>query len=132
MKTFIHYFAVGASIGLTTAPPVSAQRQVISATLEYHAPVAGLPKPNFSPKGTQIALTPVAASAALPPGSTRPAKTGTIKVGPDAKSWIPILVTADAEHPTDLTRLFVDQNRNGNFTDDGPAMTAAPAQNAKT
>src|SRR4051812_27570460 len=51
-----------------------AQRQVLTASLEYHAPVAGLPKPNFSPKGTQIPLTPIPASATLPPGSTRPAK----------------------------------------------------------
>ena len=80
-----------------------AQSRTITATLEYHGPVAGQPRPNFSPKGTQIGLTPVAASVTLPAGSIRPAKTGTIKVGPDEKGWIPILVTADSAHPVALT-----------------------------
>jgi hypothetical protein len=115
-----------------SAAAAGAQSRVVTATLDYQAPIAGQPKPNFSPKGTQVSLTPIAASAALPAGSIRPAKKGTVKVGPDAKGWIPILVTADSAHPADLTRLFVDQNRNGDFSDDGPALTATPSLNAKT
>jgi thiol-disulfide isomerase/thioredoxin len=55
-----------------------------------------------------------------------------VPVGPNEKSWLPILVGADSAHPSDLTTLFVDRNRNGDFTDDGPPLTATPAQNAKT
>jgi thiol-disulfide isomerase/thioredoxin len=104
---------------------------VVHVPLEYRAPGDG-PKPNFSPKGTQVTLTPVAANATLPPGAVRPAKSGTIQVGPDKKAWIPVLVTADAGHPMDLCNLYLDRNRNGSFTDDGPAITAAPSQNEKT
>ena len=123
-----------ASLALLVAPAASAQGQqkVITATLEYHAPVPGQPRPDFSPKGTQVYLVPVAESAALPPGSIRPAKTGTIKVGTDLNNGIPILVTADSSHPRDLTRLFIDRNRNGDFTDDGAPLSAEPSQNAKT
>lgn len=124
--------AAGVALLTSALSPSHAQQQVVTATLEYHAPIAGQPKPNFSPKGTQIPLTPVATSAALPPGSTLPAKTGTIKVGPDTTGWIPILLTAAADHPSDLTRLFVDLNRNGDFTDDGPPLTAVPTQRAST
>jgi thiol-disulfide isomerase/thioredoxin len=125
-------FLTALALAAAVAPFAGAQRNVVTATLEYHAPADDQPKPNFSPKGTQITLTPIADSMMLPEGSVRPAKTGVIKVGPDAKGWIPILVTADAEHPKDFTRLFVDQNRNGNFTDDGPALAAVPSQRAKT
>ena len=127
LRSFVACVAIAVSV--TTA---SAQQHLVTATLEYHAPVPGQPAPNFSPKGTQIPLTALARDATVPAGSVRPALTGTIKVGPDSKSWIPILVTADSEHPADLTRLFVDKNRNGDFTDDGPAVTAVPSQNAKT
>jgi thiol-disulfide isomerase/thioredoxin len=104
---------------------------VVHVPLEYRAAGDG-PKPNFSPKGTQVTLTPVSATATLPPGAMRPAKSGSIQVGPDKKAWIPVLVTADAAHPQDLCNLFLDRNRNGSFTDDGPAITAAPSQNDKT
>jgi thiol-disulfide isomerase/thioredoxin len=117
------------------APPLAsarAQGQVVTATLEYRAPDEGLARPNFSPKGTQIPLAEVSPSAPLPEGSIRPAKMGVVKVGPSDKSWIPVLVTADPAHPADLTRLYLDRNRNGNFSDDGPALTAAPSLNAKT
>ena len=117
---------------LAAAHSADGQRQTITATLDYHAPVAGQPRPNFSPKGTQVSLAPVPESAALPAGSIRPAKTGTMKVGTDSAAWIPILVTADSSHPQDLTRLFIDRNRNGDFTDDGAPLTADPSQNAKT
>lgn len=57
---------------------------------------------------------------------------GTMQVGPDRASWIPVLATASAAHPSDLSQLFIDANRNGNFADDGPAAVATPAQNEKT
>ena len=104
---------------------------VVHVPLEYRAPGDG-PKPNFSPAGTRVALTPVSATAVLPPGAVRPAKSGTMQVGPDKNAWIPVLVAADAGHPQDLCNLFIDRNRNGSFTDDGPAITAAPSQNDKT
>jgi thiol-disulfide isomerase/thioredoxin len=108
-----------------------AQPTLITVPLTYHAPGTG-PKPNFSPKGTQVTVAAVAATQALPPGAVRPAKRGLIQVGPARDSWIPVLATASAAHPSDLTQLFVDHNRNGNFADDGPAATAEPKQNEKT
>jgi thioredoxin 1 len=111
--------------------PAQQPDRVVHVELTYGAPGSG-PTPNFSPYGTPVPLTPVAAVAALPSGSTRPAKGGSMKIGPTSASWIPVLVTADADHPQDLCRLFVDRNRNGRFDDDGPAITAAPTQNDKT
>ena len=116
---------------LFAATPVAAQ-QPIRVKLDYAAPTDGKPKPNFSPKGTQVALTNVAATTVLPPGAVRPAKQGIMQVGPTKASWIPILVTASAEHPNDLVQLFIDRNRNGSFTDDGPPLTATPSLNEKT
>lgn len=110
---------------------VSAQDQTVHATLTYGAPGNGATV-NFSPKGTQVALTDVAASEPLPPGAVRPAKRGVLEVGPDRRAWVPVLVTADAAHPADLCQLFVDRNRNGNFLDDSPAVTTTPTQNEKT
>jgi thiol-disulfide isomerase/thioredoxin len=121
-----------ASPATSIAQNKAAPRPVIRAELTYAAPSDGNPKPNFSPKGTQIALADVPASTALPPGAMRPAKKGLIKVGPDKASWIPVLATACAGFPNDACQLFVDRNRNGNFGDDGAAVTATPAQNAKT
>jgi thiol-disulfide isomerase/thioredoxin len=109
----------------------NAAGNVVHVPLEYRAPGDG-PKPNFSPTGTRVTLTPVSATAALPPGAMRPASSGTMQVGPDKNAWIPVLVTADAGHPQDLCNLFLDRNRNGSFTDDGPAITATPSQNDKT
>jgi thiol-disulfide isomerase/thioredoxin len=109
----------------------SGQSNVISVPLKYHAPGEG-PKPNFSPKGTQVTVSAVAADMALPAGAVRPAKKGTLQVGPARDSWIPVLATASAKHPQDLTQLFIDRNRNGNFSDDGPAAVATPSQNEKT
>ena len=99
--------------------------------LAYGAPGGG-PAPNFSPKGTQIPLTAVDATFALPADAIVPARTGVIKVGPDDQSWIRVLATADPSHPADLTRLYLDRNRNGRFDDDGPHASAVPAQNEKT
>ncbi|HUR20442.1 MAG TPA: hypothetical protein VMZ90_06510, partial [Vicinamibacterales bacterium] len=117
--------------GTLTTQTTVAQTSVITVPLTYHAPGAG-PKPNFSPKGTQVALAAVAADMALPSGAVRPAKRGMLQVGPVRDSWVPVLVTASASHPEDLNQLFIDGNRNGNFNDDGPAAVATPTQNAKT
>jgi thiol-disulfide isomerase/thioredoxin len=107
------------------------QDQLVRVDLAYHAPDGG-PAPNFSPYGTQVPLVTLATTAALPAGAAPPAKSGTMKIGPDQKSWVPVLATADASHPNDLCLLFVDRNRNGNFSDDGPALAATPTQNEKT
>ena len=109
----------------------AAQTNVITVPLEYHAPGPG-PKPNFSPAGTRVALSDLPASQALPEGAVRPARKGTLQVGPSRDSWIPVLATASAAHPSDLTQVFIDANRNGNFADDGPAASARPSQNDKT
>jgi thiol-disulfide isomerase/thioredoxin len=42
------------------------------------------------------------------------------------------MATADAEHPADLCRLYLDRNRNGRFDDDGPALVTTPTLNEKT
>jgi thiol-disulfide isomerase/thioredoxin len=119
---------------LAPVPALRAQApdQLVRVPLNYGAPGDGRPTPNFSPKGTQVLLTPVRAGTRLPPGAVRPAKRGTIKVGPDQRSWIPVLVTSCADHPLDLCQLFLDRNRNGSFSDDGPGLTGTPTQNAKT
>lgn len=124
--------ASAAACCLLLALPLAAQQRSFSVKLEYAAPVDGKPKPNFSPKGTQVALKDVAPDAKLPPGAVRPAKQGVMQVGPGKASWIPVLVTASAEHPHDLVQLFIDRNRNGSFADDGPAFSATPSQNEKT
>jgi len=117
---------------IATIYPLAAQQErIVQIDLAYQAPGKG-PTPNFSPYGTQVRLTDLPADAPLPEGAARPAKTGTMQVGPNQKSWIRILVTADAAHPQDFCRLYVDLNRNGVFGDDGPALTASPIQNAKT
>lgn len=120
-------------IAITAVTGLSGQAQptTITVPLTYHAPGTG-PKPNFSPKGTQVTLAPVSATDTLPAGAVRPAKRGLIQVGPGRDSWIPVLATASAAHPSDLTQLFIDHNRNGNFADDGPAAIATPTQNEKT
>jgi thiol-disulfide isomerase/thioredoxin len=108
-----------------------AQEAVVRVELEYRANVEP-PRPNFSPKGTQVPLAPVAAGVALPAGVIAPAKTGLMKVGPGPASYVPVLAAASADHPNDLCRLYVDRNRNGDFRDDGPALAAEPKQNEKT
>jgi thiol-disulfide isomerase/thioredoxin len=116
---------------IAAAAPMAGQTSVITVPLTYHAPGTG-PKPNFSPKGTQVTLTAVPQGQALPAGATHPAKKGTLQVGPVRASWIPVLATASAAHPLDLTQLFIDANRNGDFTDDGAPVNAKPTQNEKT
>jgi thiol-disulfide isomerase/thioredoxin len=123
--------AVASIVVATAAVTLARQDRLVHADLAYRAPGTG-PAPNFSPYGTQVPLTDLAAGTLLPPGAVRPAKTGTIHVGPTEQSWIRVLVTADANHPADLCRLYLDRNRNGDFADDGPALTATPTQNEKT
>jgi thiol-disulfide isomerase/thioredoxin len=120
-------------IAVLTPVALSGQAQpaTITVPLTYQAPGTG-PKPNFSPKGTQVTLAAVSPTETLPAGAVRPAKRGLIQVGPARDAWIPVLATASTAHPSDLTQLFVDHNRNGNFADDGPAAVAKPAQNEKT
>jgi thiol-disulfide isomerase/thioredoxin len=113
------------------AVAAAAQDQVVRVDLAYRAPGNG-PSPNFSPKGTQVLLTDVAPGVALPDGSVRPARTGVIKIGPGQASRVPVMVTADADHPKDLCRLVIDRNRNGNFADDGPVLTTVPSVREKT
>lgn len=124
--------AAVAACSVFVALPLAAQQRSFSVRLDYAAPVDGKPKPNFSPKGTQVALKDVAPDAKLPAGAVRPAKQGVMQVGPGKASWIPVLVTASAEHPHDLVQLFIDRNRDGSFADDGPALSTAPSQNEKT
>jgi len=113
------------------ATPLVAQEKIVSVDLVYRAPGNG-PQPNFSPYGTPVKLTDLPAGATLPEGATRPARTGTVQVGPGQDSWIRVLATCDADHPKDLARLYVDRNRNGNFTDDGPPIAVALTENDKT
>jgi len=113
------------------APAGAQQDRVFRVDLAYRTHGNG-PAPNFSPKGTQVALTDVARGFTLPEGAVLPAKRGIIKIGPNEKSWIPILAAADTIYPKDLCQVFLDRNRNGSFTDDGPALIATPTKNEKT
>jgi thiol:disulfide interchange protein DsbD len=120
------------SILSATAYPVAGQQErIVRVDLVYQAPGNG-PKPDFSPYGTQDQLSDLPLDTPLPEGAVRPAKIGTVKIGPDQKSWVKILVTADSAHPQDQCRLYIDRNRNGDFTDDGPALLASPKLNEKT
>ncbi len=114
------------------ASPLCAQEERIRVPLSYHAPVTGEPRPNFSPKGTQVALVAVPPGTPLPEGAVQPVRHGMMQVGPDSGAWMPVMVSASAEYPADLTQLWLDRNRNGRFDDEGPALRAAPTQNAKT
>jgi thiol-disulfide isomerase/thioredoxin len=121
---------LGAVMAFRSAAAIG-QDRTVHAELSYGAPGNG-PAPNFSPKGTQVALTDVAAGARLPAGAVRPAKIGTMRIGPDRQSWMAVMATADADHPADLCRLYLDRNRNGRFDDDGPALVTTPTLNEKT
>jgi thiol-disulfide isomerase/thioredoxin len=126
-----------AGAALVAVPAPSAAQQIVHVKLDYRGGRDGVTiKPNFSPKGTQVSLKPVSPSFVLPEGAARPAKTGVIKVGPDKRSWLPVLATAlpssVGSHPADLVALYLDRNRNGSFLDDGPPVTGTPAQNEKT
>lgn len=106
--------------------------QVIRVPLEYRRPVTGQPKPNFSPKGMQVALAALPADAVLPDGAARPAKQGAMQLGTSERAWLPVLATSSAACPKDLCRLYVDANRNRNFADDGAPLLAEPKQREKT
>jgi len=128
----VSYPLVVTLVAAALAPPHAAlQGRAIHADLAYGSPGTG-PAPNFSPKGTQVPLIELPAAAPLPDAAARPARSGVLQIGPAKASWLPILLTADAGHPRDLTHLYLDRNRNGNFADDGPAVTADPTQNEKT
>ncbi len=117
---------------VAAALPLSGQPdQTFHVDLAYRAPGSG-PAPNFSPYGTQVRLSDWPADAPLPAGAARPAKTGTVQIGPGQQGWFKVLATSDPQHPKDFCRLYIDRNRNGNFADDGPELTAAPALNEKT
>ena len=125
---------LAAAIAAATATTAHAQtgEPTRSATLTYAAPVEGKPKPNFSPKGQQVPLTPAPSTLRLPPGAVLPAKVGTMQLGTDPSGYTPLLLTASADFPRDLVQLWIDRNHNGDFTDDGAPLTTTPAQNAKT
>ncbi|HEX3745179.1 MAG TPA: thioredoxin family protein [Bryobacteraceae bacterium] len=118
-------------VALAALPAAAQPEKIVRADLTYQQPGDG-PKPDFSPYGTQIKLSDLPADAGLPAGAARPAKSGTLQVGPNETAWIEVLATADAEHPHDLCRLYLDRNRNRNFNDDGPPLVATPAMNQKT
>lgn len=98
-------------------PP--AQSNIYTVPLTYNVPDEG-PKPNFEPTGTRVPFTEVPADQALPNGAMHPASHGLIPVGPTEESWIPMLLTATADDPGVFARLYIDMNRNGDFSDDGP------------
>ncbi len=115
---------------ITVVPCVDRDR-LYQVELSYQVPGNG-PAPNFSPKGTQVPLKNVPDGFRLPEGAALPAKTGLIKVGPGESSWIPVLAASDGLHPKDLCRIYLDRNRNGDFTDDGAFATGVPALREKT
>lgn len=133
MSSSGRFIAVTASVvlalGAGAARPAVAQ--AVRAELKYAAPGGG-PAPNFSPKGKQVPLTDVPPWTTLPDGAARPAKAGTMRIGSGEPAWMRILVTAEAGHPGDLCRVYLDRNRNGDFGDDGPPLTATPTLNQKT
>jgi thiol-disulfide isomerase/thioredoxin len=117
---------------VAAALPLAGQPdRTVQVDLAYRAPGSG-PAPNFSPYGTQVRLTDWPADAPLPEGAARPAKTGAVPIGPGQQSWFNVLATSDPQHPKDFCRLYLDRNRNSDFTDDGPALKAVPELNAKT
>jgi len=135
MTTRLRLVAFAAALAGVGSPAPSAQEQIVRVPLAYRAPGNG-PAPNFSPKGTQVPLSALDSKTTLPAdavlNSRVLARTGAIKVGPTERSWVRVIATADPAHPADLTRLYIDRNRNGVFEDDGPPATAVPTQNEKT
>src|SRR5262245_14355881 len=129
-RGFLRFCFSGALLVAVNAAAAQTEK-LFRVDLEYRAPGNG-PSPNFSPYGTHVMVTDLPAGAPLPEGAVRPARSGTLQVGPDPQSWIRILVTADPEHQQDLCRLYIDANRNGLFGDDGPALTASVTQNEKS
>ncbi len=125
------WFAMLVVAALSRLPQLQPE-QTVHVDLGYRAP-GSEPAPNFSPYGTQVRLSDWPADAPLMAGgAARPAKTGTVQIGPGQQGWFKVLATSDPQHPKDFCRLYVDRNRNGNFTDDGPGFMAFPALNEKT
>src|SRR5829696_2194996 len=121
MTTRLRLVAFAAALAGVGSPAPSAQEQIVRVPLAYRAPGNG-PAPNFSPKGTQVPLSALDSKTTLPAdavlNSRVLARTGAIKVGPTERSWVRVIATADPAHPADLTRLYIDRNRN-----DGSKMT---------
>jgi hypothetical protein len=69
MKSLWTWTGVVAAV-LAIGSITEAQSTLITVPLTYHAPGTG-PKPNFSPKGTQVAVAAVAATQTLPPGAVQ-------------------------------------------------------------
>jgi thiol-disulfide isomerase/thioredoxin len=110
---------------------LSAQSNVYTVPLTYNAPGDDM-GPNFSPVGRQVRLEEVAPGQALPLGAALPARQGMVRVGATQDSWIPLLLTATTDEPGAFNRLYLDMNRNGDFSDDGPPTLAALHPNDKT
>jgi thiol-disulfide isomerase/thioredoxin len=110
---------------------LAAQSNVYTVPLTYNAPGDG-PQPNFSPIGTRVALTELQADQDLPAGAAHPARRGVIQIGPTPQSWIPLLLATAADETGVFNRLYLDMNRNGDFSDDRPAAVAQRYQNEKT
>jgi thiol-disulfide isomerase/thioredoxin len=127
-KLIARIIVLGLALG---AACVAEAQQVVRVDLAYRTRGTG-PAPDFSPKGMQVPMVDVAATATLPEGALRPARTGVVKIGPGEASWVHVMATADADSPKDLCRIYLDRNRNGNFADDGPAFVAKPAPREKT
>jgi thiol-disulfide isomerase/thioredoxin len=124
-------FALIGSLLAIAPTDVAAQSNVYTVPLAYYAPGEG-PRPNFSPTGTRLELTELPPGKSLPAGAVHPARRGVLQVGPTPESWIPILFAAATDEPGIFTRLFVDLNRNGDFSDDGPPARASLERNERT
>jgi thiol-disulfide isomerase/thioredoxin len=128
---------IGCLLGIGHAD-LTAQPNVYTVPLTYNVLGDGQ-LPAFWPIGKRVALTEMASGEVLPSGAVHPARRGLIQVGPTPESWIPLLLTAGAEDPDTLSeepgafsRLYIDMNRNGDFSDDGPPVVATPTRNEKT
>lgn len=121
---------IGCLLGIGHAD-LAAQSNVYTVPLTYKAPGEG-PRPNFSPTGTKVALAEVPSGQVLPDGAVHPAGRGIIQVGPTRESWIPLLLTATVDDPGVFTHLYIDMNRNGDFSDDGPPAPAILHRNDET
>jgi thiol-disulfide isomerase/thioredoxin len=132
MRTLQPLTAAGIGCLLAIGPAdLSAQTNVHTVPLTYNVRGEG-PRPNFMPTGTRVELAEVPAEEALPPGAVHPARRGVLQVGPTGESWIPFLLTATADEPGVFTRLYIDMNRNGDFSDDGPPAVATLERNEET
>ena len=107
------------------------EEKIFKVKLSYQIPREGLNQ-NFSPDGKRMLLLDYPKDLPLPEGAFRPARWGTINLGKDKNSWIPVLAASDGSFPDDLCLLFVDLNRNKDFSDDGKPYQTTPELNEKT